>query len=580
MLFIQDLVRTRKAFSIRGGHAGLVTLAVLTSCSAPASHDGAAASPAKAAAASAVPDVTAQSHLRLMSQRQYYNTLVDIFGAEIVPALSFAPFQRTDGLLATGAAYDGVSGSQVEQFQRTASLIAKAIVSTDNRDFLLPCKPANEKAADAACTTKYISYIGPLLFRRPLAQSELTEFVGQAGDAANRLQNYYRGLSIALEGMLINPSVLYVKEETEADPINQGRQRLNAYSLASRLSLFLWNQAPDEKLLKAAANGDLSNPKARAKVVDMMLASPKLEEGMRAFFDDMLGFDDFATLAKDSKVYPAFTGQVAEEAREQTLRTIVDELLAKNGDYRDLFTTRHTFIAPSLAALYHEPAMRTWTGYTAPADEPRAGLLTQISFLALHSHPGRSSPTRRGKALRELLMCQKVPDPPANVDFSAVENPDPTLKTARDRLEAHRKNPVCAGCHKITDPIGLALENFDGSGQYRDDEHGAVIDASGSIDGKEFKDAVGLGQALHDSPTVTSCLVKRVFGYAIGGKLRLKDQPLVDHFNAAFAAGSYRLPNLLRTIALSPTFTEVDTSEDAPAPVKTAQAETATSGNQ
>ena len=174
-------------------------------------------------------------------------------------------------------------------------------------------------------------------------------------------------------------------------------------------------------------------------------------------------------------------------------------------------------------------------------------------------------------------MCQKVPDPPANVDFSAVENPDPTLKTARDRLDFHRKNPVCAGCHKITDPIGLALENFDGSGQYRTEEHGGTIDASGTIDGKEFKDAVGLGQALHDSPTVTSCLVKRVVGYAVGGKLRLKDQALVDHFNERFAAGGYRLPNLLRTIALSPAFANVDTSEDAPA-VKTAQAETNTSG--
>ena len=576
MRFITSVVQTRKLALVKSSLAAVVSVAVLASCSAPASHDGAAPAAKAAAATTPSPDGAAQSHLRLMSQRQYNNTLVDIFGAEIVPALSFAPFQRTDGLLATGAAYDGVSGSQVEQYQRTASLIAKSIVSPDHRDFLLPCKPVNEKAADDACTTKYISYIGPLLFRRPLAQTELKEVVGQAGDAANRLQNYYRGLSIALEGMLISPNMLYVKEESEADPANTGRQRLNAYSLASRLSLFLWNQAPDEKLLKAAANGDLDNPKKRAKVVDMMLASPKLEEGVRAFFDDMLGFDDFATLAKDSKVYPAFTGQVAEEAREQTLRTIVDHLLTQNGDYRDLFTTRKTFIAPSLAALYHEPAMRTWTEYTAPADEPRAGLLTQISFLALHSHPGRSSPTRRGKALRELLLCQKVPDPPANVDFSAVENPDPTLKTARDRLDAHRRNPVCAGCHKITDPIGLALENFDGSGQYRDEEHGGVINASGSIDGKEFKDAVGLGQVLHDSPAVTSCLVKRVFGYAVGGKLRQKDQPLVDYFNDRFGAGGYRLPNLMRTIVLSPAFSEVDVSEDAPA--KTAQAETTTTG--
>ena len=564
MLFIKKLVSAR-------GLAGVVSLAVLASCSAPGSHDT-AASAKVATAAMEQPDAAVQSHLRLMSRSQYYSTLAGIFGADVIPKLNFAPFQRTDGLLATGAAYDGVTSSQIEQYQRTATIVANTIVSPGHRDFLLPCKPVDEKAPDNACTSKYLTYIGQLLFRRPLTDAERNEVVAQAAEGATRLGNYYTGLSIALEGMLLNPKTLYLKEVTEPDPKEPGSVRLSAYSLASRLSFFLWNQAPDEALLNAAAKGDLYNPKARAKIVDAMLASPKLENGVRAFFDDMLGFDDFSNLAKDPKVYPAFTGQVAEEAREQTLRVIVDQLLTHNGDYRDLYTTRKTFIAPSLAALYHEPAARTWMAYTTPDNEPRVGLLTQISFLALHSHPGRSSPTLRGKALRELLMCQPVPRPPANVDFSAVENPDPTLKTARDRLDFHRRNPVCAGCHKITDPIGLALENFDGSGQYRDTEKGAAIDASGAIDGKEFKYVVGLGQALHDSPAVPACLVKRVFGYAVGGRLRQQDQKIVDYFNAQFAAGGYRLPNLLRTIALSPAFSEVDKSEDAPVPVKTARA--------
>src|SRR6185312_13621122 len=149
----------------------------------------------------------------------------------------------------------------------------------------------------------------------------------------------------------------------------------------------------------------------------------------------------------------------------------------------------------------------------------RKGLLTQISFLAAHSHPGRSSPTLRGKALREILLCQPVPRPPANVDFSAVENPDPSLHTARDRLGLHRKNPVCAGCHKITDPMGLALENFDGAGIYRETEKGSAIDVSGTLDGKDFHDVAGLGVALHDHPALTSCLVKRAYSYASGGPI-------------------------------------------------------------
>ena len=552
--------------SIRGSLAALASFAVLASCLVPASQES--ASGQASLSVNAEPDAALESHMRLMSQSQYYNTLAGIFGADVIPKLSFPPFQRTNGLLATGAAYDGVTANQVEEYQRTAMTIAATIVSKEHRDLLLPCKPVDEKASDNACTGKYISHIGPLLYRRPLTDAERSEIVAQAAEGAERLHDYYAGLAIVVEGMLINPKTLYLKAVVEKDPASPGAVRLNAYSLASRWSFFLWNQAPDEALLKAAASGELYNAKTRSRIIDGMLASPKLENSVRAFFDDMLGFDDFANLAKDSTVYPAFTDQASEDAREQTLRMIVDQLLTQNGDYRDLYTSRKTFIAPSLAVLYHEPSTRTWSAYTAPEHELRVGLLAQISFLALHSHPGRSSPTMRGKALRQLLMCQMVPTPPSNVDFSAFENPDPTLKTARDRLVVHRKNPVCAGCHKITDPIGLALENFDGSGAYRDSENGAPIDASGAIDGTEFKDVAGLGQALHDSPAVTSCLVKRLLGYAVGGTLRFKDQELVDYFNDRFAAGGYRLPNLLRTIALSAAFSKVDKSEDAPGPVK------------
>jgi hypothetical protein len=301
----------------------------------------------------------------------------------------------------------------------------------------------------------------------------------------------------------------------------------------------------------------------------MMLNSPRLVTGMRAFFDDMFAFDDFDALSKDPKVYPSFTGVTVQDAREQTLRTVVDQLITKKGDYRDLFTSRDTFMSPALAAIYHVPTQEGWKPYEFPPDSPRAGLLTQISFLAVHSHPGRSSPTLRGKALREVLLCQPVPRPPPNVDFSLVENPDPSMKTARDRLTAHRKNPVCAGCHRITDPMGLALEHFDGSGQFRETEKGAAIDTSGSLDGKAFTDVVGLGKALHDHPALTQCLVKRAYSYGTGGPTSGEDKPLLDLFDQRFAQEGYRLPDLLRSIVLSPAFSEVrEAAADAPKPAK------------
>jgi hypothetical protein len=333
--------------------------------------------------------------------------------------------------------------------------------------------------------------------------------------------------------------------------------RLDGPSYATRLSLLLWNSGPDDELIRSAESGELQTPAGRARQVDRMLSSARLETGVRAFFDDMLAFDDLASLSKDARIYPTFSGVTLQDAREQTLRTIVDQLVRKKLDYRDLFTTRDTFISPPLAAVMQVPAPPGWSPYTSPEGSPRVGLLTQISFLSGHAHPGRSSPTLRGKALRELLLCQTVPRPPPNVDFSIIENPNSTLKTARERLTAHRSNPVCAGCHKLTDPIGLALENFDGAGQFREAERGAPIDASGSLDGRDFSDSIGLGQALHDHPSLPTCLVRRVYSYAIGSPVPASDKSALPQLTAHFAQVGYRFPDLLRSIALSPGFSEV-----------------------
>jgi hypothetical protein len=394
--------------------------------------------------------------------------------------------------------------------------------------------------------------------------------VTEANESATKLKDFYAGLGAALEGMLLSPRVLMVSERAEPDPAHPGKERLDGYSLASRLSFFLWNAAPDDLLLKAAASGELNTPKGLSKTVDRMLASPRLEAGMRAFFDDMFAFDSFDNLAKDAQIYPVFTGVAVVDAREQTLRTVIDHLITRDRDYRDLFTTRDTFISPSLAAIYRLPTTPGWTPYEFPEGSPRMGLVTQISFLAGHAHPGRSSPTLRGKALREVLLCQTVPRPPANVDFSAVENPASTIKTQRERVALHLKNPVCAGCHKITDPMGLALENFDGAGQYRTTEKGADIDPSGSLDGKDFKDVKGLAMALHDHPQVPSCLVKRVFAYGTGSPISSDEQKTLDYLNKAFAGEGYRMKSLLKTVIMSSAFTTVSEQPNPSAPAKTA----------
>jgi Protein of unknown function (DUF1592)/Protein of unknown function (DUF1588)/Protein of unknown function (DUF1585)/Protein of unknown function (DUF1595) len=530
-------------------------------------------------------DAGTPPRVRLLTSQQYADVVADVFGSDIQTGTPIPPLGRTDGLLELTSASIGVTTGQVMQLQRAASSVAQQVVDNGNldkevpahRDALIPCKPKNTKAPDDACAGKFIASTGRLLFRRPLRKAEVAQFVDKAHQTSAQLKDFYAGLSSVLEGMLVDPEVIMIVDRSEPDPLHPGKRRLDAYSLASRLSFFLWNSAPDDELLKSAESGEINTPAGRARVVNMMIASPRLENGMHAFFDDMFAFDDFDNLSKDATVYPKVSGTTLKDAREQTLRTVYDHLIVRDRDYRDLFTTRDTFMSPALASVYGVPGVPGWVPYEFPSDSPRVGILSEVSFLAVHSHPGRSSATLRGKALREILLCQKVPSPPPNVDFSIVEDPKANFHTARERLTAHRSNPVCAGCHRITDPIGLALENYDGAGQYRLTERGAQIDASGSLDGKDFNDPAGLARAVHDHPALPTCLVKRMYSYGAGGPLSEADSPELAYLNQRFQAAGYRVPDLLRAIALSTAFSEVAEPPPPKAPPATTAGLTAPS---
>jgi len=495
---------------------------------------------------------------RRLSEDQYRQAIADVFGPTITVGGRFEPEIRRNGLLATGSGQISITASGLEQYDAMAHAIASQVVSENHRRTLLPCKPASAKAPDDACANQYLREVGFLLYRRPLTDAELASRTKVAADTAAKLGSFYDGLAEALATLLESPKFLFLKQAAEPDPDHPGAFRLDAYAKATQLSLFLWNALPDRTLLNAARDGSLGTASGLAAQTDRLMSSPRLERGVQAFFSDMLGFDEFATLSKDPALYPKFTLKVVEDAREQTLRTIVDHLLLRRGDYRALFTTPNTFLTTRLGSIYGVPVISrngwpdSWTPYTYDKDDPRSGILSQISFVALHSHPGRSSPTLRGKALREMVLCQKVPSPPPNVDFKLVQDvKNPQFKTTRERLTAHRTAPTCAGCHKIMDPIGLAMENFDTDGSYRTTENGAAIDATGELDGMKFVSPAGLGKAVHDDPAATACVLQRVYEYALGRPLGKSDTSVIKGFGEGFASGGYVFPALLRRIALS-----------------------------
>jgi hypothetical protein len=492
--------------------------------------------------------------LRLLTQAQYENAIASVFGSDIAVKVRLAPVNRVDGLLEVGARTAMLNTGALDPLESSAREIAAQVVEPARRAYLFPCKPADPARADNACAGQFLSRVGRLLYRRPLRQGELSQAVALAGQAAGVSNDFYDGIAYALSGMLVSPEFLFIHETAVPTPAGM---RLDAYSKASRLSFLLWNTTPDDELLRAAERGDLDDPTRLAALFDRMTRSPRYAEGVRAFFSDLFVTETFDTLAKDSTIYPAMTLKAVSEAREQMLRIAVDHLVDRHGDYRTLFTTRRTVLSSDLGALYRLPVdlgSQGWTPHEFPADQPRAGILTQIGFLAQYSHPGRSSVTKRGRAIREVLLCQHVPDPPPNVDFSKFENPKSGLHTARERLTLHQENPTCAGCHRLTDPIALSLETFDGAGQFRTTENGAPIDGSGTLDGVAFGDAAGLGKALSESPALKSCIVQRLYGYSLGRKLGTEEQNRVEAYVRALDRSGYRFDQMLRLIVLDPSF--------------------------
>ena len=458
-----------------------------------------------------------------LTAEQYRNSIRDIFGDSIeITGNAIAAGVREAGLMAVGGRRLTLSSSEVESYEVLALDVASQVMSPSRRNTLIPCRPENENVFDGDCARKFISTVGFHMFRRSLSEYEIGSYSAMASKATESLGGFYIGLQAALVGMMVSPDFLFRIERSVPSQETPGIRRLDAWSRASRLSFFLWNTTPSPALLQAAQSGELMFEAGLDEQVQQMIASPRIEDGLRAFFSDMLAFDRFDTLDIDTTLYPKFTKNVEDEAREQTLRTIADHLLEQDVDYRDLFDSRKTFLTPALAALYGVPisirqemgGLVPWVPYEYPEDHIRVGLLGQATFLSLFSHPGASSPTLRGKAVREHLLCQTIPPPPGDVDFSLVRDTDnPEFRTARDRLTEHRNNPTCAGCHTLMDPIGLALEIFDASGVFRNMENGALIDTSGQWLGQEYSDARELTLMLKKDPTLTSCLVQRAYNY-------------------------------------------------------------------
>jgi hypothetical protein len=496
----------------------------------------------------------AEPTLRRLTEQQYRNVIADLFGDHIIVSGSFDPILRQDGLIAIGAGNATISASSFDKYERLAHAIADQVVSESNRALFIPCEPAQLDGPDDRCAQAFLEPVGRLLFRRPLDQAELVQAVGITNRAGEQLDSFYEGLAFGLTSLLVSPNFLFIVDDLEDR--SSDTAELTDYGMASRLSFFLWNTTPDAALLDAAQAGALSTSEGLEVQIERMMQSARLRHGVQAFFTDMLHLDEFDHLEKDNLIYPAFDPQVTEDARDQLLKTIEHHLLDENADYRALFSTRKTFMNGALGRVYRTPVSEPdlWTTYEFSESEGRSGIQSLAGFIALHSHPGRSSPTIRGKAVRELLLCQTIPDPPGDVDFSVFNEPASQQMTARVRLDVHNSVPSCAGCHRLTDGIGLSLENYDGAGQFRTKDAGNTIDASGNLDGVDYANQFGLADALSQNPGIPMCLVQQALAYGLARQPSREEKDWISFLLQEFSEDGYRFKPLLRSVAASPNF--------------------------
>lgn len=489
----------------------------------------------------------AEPRLSRLTVRQYRNTVRDLLGDGLALPPTLEPDVRVEGFAAIGASVATVSGRGVELYEEAAQSLAEQVMDDPAlRDAVVTCTP--EGPVDADCAEAFVVGFGRRAWRRPLEPVEVEALVSIAGQGADALGDFHAGLAYALSALLQSPNFLFRSE------LGQGGT-YTGHEMASRLSYFLWNSTPDDALLDAAASGRLDTPAGIAAQVRRLIESDRARAGFRNFVSEWLDLYTLDELRKDPNVYKHFSTQLGGMAREETLRVAEHLVFDEGADFRDLLTTRTTFVNRRLAAIYNvpSPVVEGYGRVELPRGGPRAGLLGQVSILARYAHPVATSSTLRGKFVREVLLCQQMPLPPADLNVAIPEATE-RAPTLRDRLAVHREVEVCATCHDLMDPIGLSLERFDGIGRFRVEENDATIDPSGELDGRTYDDALGLSGAVAASPLFAPCVVRRLYSYASGHAPERGEAETLAFLEARFEESGYQIEALLFDIATSDAF--------------------------
>lgn len=487
-----------------------------------------------------------------LNNTEYDNTMKDLLGVASTPAKGFIDDEKSLGFDNIAAAL-GMTDAQYEQYFNAAdALVTEAFASESLRRRILTCT-----TTDAACARIIFTNFGRRAYRRPLAADELARLEKLRTDAAALGEDWTGSVAQVLKAMLSSVPFLY-RVELDPDPSSLTAHALGGYELASRLSYLFWGTMPDDPLFEAAEKGTLQDVNGLSAQVDRLLRDARSSRFVASFAGQWLGMRDLSVHQADAAVFPAWNDSLRQAMVKEGL-AYFGEFLGGARPMTEFFTADVNFVDANLARHYGVAPPSTAEGKVTATNDQRRGFLGLAGFLTLTSFSYRTAPTLRGKWVLENLLCQNIPMPPPDIPKLDGEDADPAAvqtENVRRRLEQHRRDPSCANCHKILDPIGLGLEHFDGVGEYRASyANGEAIDASGVLpDGTAFAGLSQLTDVLSGDERLMECVSEKLMTYALSRKVVASDAPYLAQVRKEWEEAGLGLAALLKRVVLSDTF--------------------------
>ncbi len=425
---------------------------------------------------------------------------------------------------------------------------------TPSRRRIFTCNPS-VPADERACATEILSRLATQAFRRPVNDDDM-ELLMEFYDAGRNTGDFETGIQNGLRLVLSSPEFLF-RSEPDPEGIRPGEiYPLDNLALASRLSFFLWSSIPDDALLALAVEGRLSDPEVLSGQVERMLADARSNALVENFAGQWLFLRNLQSVSPDSKLFPNFDDNLRQAFRTET-ELFFESVMREDRSILDLLTAEYTFVNERLARHYEiDNVYGSHFRRVTLEDSNRRGLLGHGSILTITSMPNRTSPVLRGKWVLENILGTPPPPPPSDVPDLEENQPGQEARSVKARLEEHRGNPVCASCHAMIDPAGLALENFDAVGRWRTKEEGGLVETDGQlVDGTPVDGPVALREALLDrSGQFVRTVTEKMLTYALGRGLEHYDMPVVRSVAENVEENDYRFSSLVMGIVNSPPF--------------------------